>query len=92
MFPSQNYYFNVNGYEGAKQFQCAPNQTVLLIDTTQPYIYMKCANQMGQCTMRIFEMREVAESPEQKKENEKFASIEAKIAHLEELLNGKPAS
>ena len=52
--PNNNMFFNVNGYEGALQFSCLPNQTVLLLDTQNPYLYMKQANQMGQATIKTF--------------------------------------
>lgn len=60
--PSMNQYAYVNGIEGAKSFQLAPNQTIMLMDSDNPICYMKSANSMGQSTLRYFKLIEIKES------------------------------
>ena len=59
--PQQNTYAFVNGIEGAKSFQMAPNQTVLLMDSDNPVAYMKQSNGMGQSTIKYFKLVETSE-------------------------------
>lgn len=68
--PRLNYYAFVNGIEGAKSYQVAPNQTMLLMDSDSPTIYMKSANSLGQASLRYFKMVEISES-DAKGENNK---------------------
>lgn len=60
--PPMNQYAYVNGIEGAKSFQLAPNQTIMLMDSDNPICYMKSANSMGQSTLRYFKLIEIKES------------------------------
>lgn len=60
--PQANNYFYVNGVVGAKSFQLQPNQTVMLMDSDDPMLYMKQSNGMGQSTLRYFELVEVSEN------------------------------
>lgn len=53
-----NQYAVVNGLEGAKSYNLMPNQSILLMDSSNPYIYMKTTNQMGQATIRCFKLVE----------------------------------
>lgn len=39
-----NQYTYVNGLEGAKAFNIAPNQSVLLMDSDNPVFYLKTSN------------------------------------------------
>ena len=57
-----NQYAFVNGIEGAKSFQLAPNQTMMLMDSDSPVCYMKSSNSMGQSTLRYFKLTEVTEN------------------------------
>ena len=60
--PQLNHYAFVNGIEGAKSFQIAPNQTMLLMDSESPIIYMKTANGLGQSNLKYFKMTEISEN------------------------------
>lgn len=60
--PQMNQYAFVNGIEGAKSFQLAPNQTILLMDSDSPLCYMKSSNGVGQSTLRYFKLTEVSEN------------------------------
>lgn len=57
-----NSYFYVNGIEGARQFQMAPNQTALLMDNDSPCLYVKSTNQMGQSAIKAFRLEEIKAS------------------------------
>lgn len=88
---NNNMFFNVNGYEGALQFSCLPNQTVLLLDTQNPYLYMKQANQMGQATIKTFMLKEMENNPDRQREIDMFSSLERRLKAIEERLgDGKP--
>lgn len=56
-----NTYAYVNGLEGAKSFQIKPNSTMMLMDSDNPFIYMKTSNAMGQSVLRYFEIKEISE-------------------------------
>lgn len=57
----QNQFAFVNGVEGAKSYQMIPNQTCVLIDSDNPFIYMKQTNGMGQATLKYYKMIEISE-------------------------------
>ena len=57
-----NYYYFVNGVEGAKAFQMQANQNVMLMDSDHPVCYMKTTNSIGQPTLRFFKLEEVDEN------------------------------
>lgn len=86
----QNFYKNeyayVNGLEGAKNYQIGPNQTVLLIDSDNPFIYMKCSNPLGQTSMRYFKIEEVKE-PKNKSDYVTRADLEELIKELKGVKN-----
>lgn len=88
-YNQNNYWYSVNGYEGAKNFQVAPNQTVLLIDNQQPYMYMKTADQIGQITIKTFKVEESATNPEKQAQDERFGLLDERLKHLEELITKK---
>lgn len=56
-----NQYAFVNGIEGAKSFQMMPNQTIMLMDSENPVVYMKQSNSMGQSTLKYFRLVEINE-------------------------------
>lgn len=53
-----NQYAIVNGLEGAKSYNLPPNSSMMLMDSSNPYVYMKNTNQMGQATIRCFKLEE----------------------------------
>lgn len=58
---NQNQYAYVNGIEGAKSFQVSPGRTMLLIDNDNPLVYFKTANELGQSSLRYFNISELDE-------------------------------
>ena len=72
----------VNGIEGAKAFQMIPNQTVMLMDSENPMLYMKTSNGMGQSTLKYYKLVETNEQeirnqnvvqPQQTQPSEEYA-------------------
>ena len=59
--PANNTYAFVNGIEGAKSYPMQPNQTVMLMDSDDPLVYMKQSNAMGQATLKYFRLVETSE-------------------------------
>ena len=68
----------VMGIEGAKAFFVNPNQTVILRDSQDNYLYEKTADNQGRITMKVYELRDVNETPKEeyvtKKEFEELLS------------------
>lgn len=87
--PQLNPYAFVNGIEGAKSFPMQPNQTMLLMDSDNPIVYMKQANSLGQATIRYFRLTEIKESDVKEKTpsadyatKEEFDALQKKVNEL----------
>lgn len=57
-----NQYAFVNGIEGAKAFQMPCNQTMLLMDSDKPIVFMKSTDNLGKASIRYFKLIEVTEA------------------------------
>lgn len=53
----------VSGEVGAKSYLVAPNSTVLLMDSDSSRFYLKSADNAGMPSLRIFEYKEVTNTP-----------------------------
>ena len=54
----------VQGIEGAKAWQLAPNSNVLLMDSENDgKFYIKVSDSIGMCNLRVFEYKEVTNEP-----------------------------
>ena len=53
----------VMGIEGAKAFFVQPNQTVILRDSQDNYLYEKTADMQGRITMKVYELHDVEQKP-----------------------------
>lgn len=92
-------YYWVNNIEGAKSFQMLPNQTVMLMDSENPIVYMKQTNSMGQATLKYFKLTEISEQ-EVRNQNiqpaqeyalkSDFESLSKKIEELSACINKEP--
>jgi hypothetical protein len=61
---SQNNGINwVQGMEGAKAYQLAPNSNIILLDSEQDRFYIKTADNIGMCNLRVFDFHEVTDNP-----------------------------
>lgn len=54
----------VSGEVGAKSYLVAPNSTVLLMDSDASRFYLKSADNSGMPNLRIFEYKEVTNTPQ----------------------------
>lgn len=59
---TMNFYDYVNGLDGMKNYPVQPNSTILLIDRSNPFAYLKTANAMGQSTIQYFKLESIDES------------------------------
>lgn len=59
--PQLNQFAFVNGLEGAKAYQIMPNQTMMLMDSDNPVVYMKKSNSMGQSTLEYYKLTKITE-------------------------------
>ncbi len=93
MYPYQNPYMPkptnsginwVQGVEGAKAFNMQPKESVVLLDSeTDNIFYIKLCDDIGRCTLRIFEYSEVSN----KMSNNVDMTEYVKRSELESLLN-----
>ena len=81
-YPNYNQYSNndtnlifVNGLEGARGYRIRPQQTVLLVDTTQSRIYLKSTDNLGIETMKTYSITEV--------ENKETTDVETRLDNIE---------
>ena len=77
----------VNGENGARAFQMAPNSSVLLLDETAPVVWLAQSDGAGYRTVTPYNI-----TPAQTKEQEgtgKYDFLESRVAKLEELINAR---
>ena len=54
----------VQGIEGAKAFQLAPNSNTILMDSENDgRFYIKVSDNVGMCNLRVFKYEEITNSP-----------------------------
>ena len=75
---SQNQIIKVNGRGGAEAYQMAPNSQILLIDETQPLIWLKQTDGAGYPTLTAYDIKphEEAPMPDMKNLEERVTKIE----------------
>lgn len=65
--PMGNQVQYVNGLESAKSYALRPNESVILMDASNPIFYHKQADASGYCTIKAYRFQEVQEEkPEDK--------------------------
>ena len=76
----------VSGEVGAKSYLVAPNSTVLLMDSDAQRFYLKSADGAGMPSMRIFEYKEVTNTPQNSviAPNNDFKDLDGKYVTREE--------
>ena len=84
-YPNYNQYSNndtnlifVNGLEGARGYRIRPQQTILLVDSTQSRIYLKSTDNLGIETMKTYSIAEV--------ENKETTDVETRLDKIEDNL------
>lgn len=73
---------HVNGENGARAFQMAPNSNTLLLDDTAPIVWLAQTDGAGYKTVTPYSI-----TPYQKEDHVDFQSLEKRISKLEEMMN-----
>lgn len=73
----------VNGENGARAFQLAPNSSVLLLDETAPLVWLAQTDGAGYKTVTPYTI-----APYQAAPAPDYGSLEGRIKRLEDMLNG----
>ena len=81
---SQQEIIRVNGRNGAMSIQMAPSSSVLVLDETAPLVWLCQTDGAGYLTVTPFDIAPHQEAP-QVSVNE----LSARLARLEEIVNGK---
>lgn len=79
----------VQGIEGAKAYQLAPNSNIILMDSENDRFYIKTSDNIGMCNLRIFEFKEITDAPKTENQyvtREEFNQLVSQLGGLE---NGK---
>ena len=83
--PGQGYsIIQVNGRNGAEMFQMPPNSQALLLDETMPIVRLAQTDGAGYKSLSPYKIE-----PYQPEAPVDTKSLEARVARLEEIMNGK---
>lgn len=77
----------VNGIEGAKAFILPPNTQKLLLDSDNPFFYIKTTDMQGKPTVRRFKYIDIDAEKIEPKQDEKPAEDYVSLQQFTELLN-----
>lgn len=79
--PAKQEIIRVNGENGAKAYQMPPNSSALLLDETQPVIWLKQSDGAGYSTINAYKIEPyIADTVVQ-------LDLEKRVKRLEELIN-----
>ena len=78
----------VNGLEGARGYRIRPQQTMLLVDSTQSRIYLKSTDNLGIEIMNTYSIEEI-ENKEDTDVDERLNKIENNLNKLMETIEEK---
>lgn len=82
--PQQCQITRVNGRNGADAYRMAPNSAILLLDESDPIVWLKTTDGAGYATITPY-----AITPYQPAPPVDLNSLEDRIKRLEEVVNGK---
>ena len=77
----------VNGRGGAEAYQMPPNSQVLLLDETQPILWLKQTDGAGYPSLNAYDIK-----PHEEKPMPDMNSLEERIARIEEVLKNESNS
>ena len=88
LYPQQNNGITwVQGIEGAKAWQLAPNSNAILLDSeNEGRFYIKISDNVGMCSLRIFDYVEVTNTPNATEPNINLSEY-VKKSELQALIN-----
>jgi hypothetical protein len=81
---SQQEIIRVNGRNGAMSIQMAPSSSVLVLDETAPLVWLCQTDGAGYLTVTPFDIAPHKEAPQVS-----VNDLSARLARLEEIVNGK---
>lgn len=81
---SQQEIIRVNGRNGAMSVQMAPSSSVLVLDETAPLVWLCQTDGAGYLTVTPFDI-----APHQEAPQVSVNDLSARLARLEEIVNGK---
>jgi hypothetical protein len=84
----------VNGYSEAKDFKLNRDERIILLDSNDNIIYIKECDEIGKCTLKVFECTEVTEKYQLQNTptsftKEELDKITNDIAELKNIILGK---
>lgn len=82
---NSNQIIKVNGRGGADAYQMPPNSQVLLLDETQPLLWLKQTDGAGYPSLTAYDIKPHEEIP-----LPDVKTLEQRIAKIEEVLNNEP--
>ena len=82
----------VSGINGADAFQMGPNSSALLLDETEPIVWLVQTDGAGYKTKTPYDIipHKAEPSPEIKEMDERFASIDQRLKAIEEAMLDEP--
>lgn len=81
---NQNQIIKVNGRNGAEAYQMMPNASVLLLDETQPILWLKQTDGAGYPSLTAYDIKPHEEAPVPD-----MKSLEERISRLEEVMKNE---
>lgn len=86
---------SVNGKAGADKYQMGPNSKVLLLDTTQPVVWLKVTDGAGYATLDGYDLTPHVEKTPESEARDMVADLDKRLSKIETLLEvitngGKP--
>ena len=82
--PTPSRIVRVNGRPGAETYQMAPNSEILLLDETQPVVWLKITDGAGYARLIPYNI-----TPHEEEKID-YKSIDERLKRLEDYINGKP--
>jgi hypothetical protein len=76
----------VNGKEGAEAYFLMPNSEVLLLDTTNPIVWLKQTDSAGYSTVTGFNVIPLKDNAEESQQD--YSALEQRITYIEQILDG----
>ena len=82
----------VQGIEGAKAYQLAPNSTVQLLDSENDGIfYIKTSDNIGMCNLRVFKYEEIKNTQPTPTNMSEYVRKDELENLVNQMLGGKPS-
>ena len=88
--PQSNGITWVQGIEGAKAFQLMPNSNAVLMDSENDgRFYIKIADNVGMCKLRVFSYEEITDTPTPQIDTSQFVTRDELNTLIQNILGGQ---